>query len=48
MVDVNKNVAFLPDTKGSKKDAFFGALIGTIVIFSKVPVDTGPPKTRKS
>ena len=45
MVDVIKNVAFLPDKRWLKKSGFPGALIETIVIFGKVPIDRGHEKT---
>ena len=45
MVDVNKNVTFLSDKRWFKMSSFPGALIETIVIFGKVPIDRGHEKT---
>ena len=44
MVDVSKNVTFLPDKRWFKMSSFPGALIETIVIFGKVPIDRGHEK----
>ena len=45
IIDVTKNVTFLSDKRWFKMSSFPGALIETIVIFGKVPIDKGHEKT---